>query len=326
MKRTVSVILAAMMVGMLIIGCGSGQKQDDVTVRVGALSGPTAMGLVNLMKDAENGTTENKYEFAELSTDPAAFAAPLAKGEIDIAAVPANLASVLYHNTEGQIQVIAIGVLSVLNVVERGEQVQSVSDLKRQTIYATGQGAVPEYTLRYLLVQNGIDPDADLTIRWCSDTTEALSYVTEDENAIAMLPQPFATIAMTKVEGLRMALDLNEEWGKVTSESKPITGVVVVRKEFAKDHPNAVKVFLEEYRGSVEKTVSAPEDTAALIEEYGIVPAAKAAQKALPGCHLTYETGAEMKADLEGFYKILSDLEPKSIGGSLPDDDFYYIP
>ena len=298
--------------------------EEAVTVRVGAMSGPTAMGMVKLMDDAENGLTENNYEFADLMTDASAFVAPLAQGEIDIAAVPSNLSSVLYNNTEGGVQVLAINVLSVLNIVERGDSVQSMEDLKGKEIYATGQGATPEYTLRYLLSANGIDPDADLTIQWCADTTEALSYITADEDAVAMLPQPFVTAASAKVEDLRIAFTLSDEWEKLNLDNGIVTGVLVVRKAFAEEHPEEVEKFLAEYQASYEFVNGNPEEAAALIVKYGILAAEPLAQKALPNCSLAFITGDEMKEKLSGYLGILADANPKTIGGALPGDDFYY--
>ena len=305
-------------------GSNVDKTESAPVVRIGSLSGPTSMGLVKLMDDAEQGNTQNTYEFAELSTDPSAFVAPLSTGELDIAAVPSNLACVLYNKTEGGIQVLAINNLCVLNIVERGETVNTLADLKGKKVYATGQGAVPEYTLRYLLNQNGIDPDSDVEIQWCADTTEALSYVSADTEAIAMLPQPFATAALAQVEGLRLAIDLNEEWLNLQNGCKQVTGVIVVRKEFAEQNPDAVKIFLSEYEASMNYSLEDTEGAAALIEKSGIVGKAALAQKALPGCHLNYEIGKDMQTSLSGFLKILYDENPASVGGKLPEDDFYY--
>lgn len=297
---------------------------EDVTIKVGGLLGPTSMGLVKLMEDSANGECANTYEFADMATDPSAFVAPLAKGEIDIAALPSNLASVIYNNTDGKVQVIAVNTLCVLDIVERGESISSVADLKGKTLYATGQGATPEYTLRYLLGKNAVDPDKDVTIKWCADTTEALSYVTNDENAIAMLPQPFVTVAMSKVEGLRIALDLNEEWNKVNSDCSQVTGVLVVRKEFAEKYPANLAKFMEEYEASVKYLDEKPDEGAGLIEKYGIVGAA-VATKALDYCHIVCLTGDDMKNALAGFLNVLYEANPQSVGGKLPGDDFYYI-
>lgn len=330
-----NIIKLAMLFALMIFGItactGSNTSSTDtsavnidLTVHIGALSGPTSMGLVKLMEDAATNTTKNKYEFADLSTDPSAFVAPLAKGELDIAAVPANLASVIYNNTEGGVKVIAINNLCVLNILERGDLVKALSDLKGKKLYATGEGAVPEYTLRYLLKKNGLDPDSDLEIKWCADTTEALSYISNDESAIAMLPEPFVTAAMSQVEGLRLAIDLNDEWEKADAGCSQVTGVVVVRSEFAKEHPEAVEIFLEEYEASMAYTAEDSDVASTLIEKYGIVKKAAIAKKALPGCHLHFEKGSGMKDMLEGFLKILFDENPKSVGGTLPGEDFYY--
>lgn len=302
------------------------EKSDEeaVVVRIGGMSGPTSMGLVKLMNDAENGETANTYEFADLSAEASAFVAPLSSGELDIAAVPSNLASVLYNNTDGGIQVLAINNLCVLSIVERGDSIQSMADLNGKTIYATGQGATPEYTLRYLLKENGVDPDADVDIQWCSDTTEILSYVINDEEAIAMLPQPFVTVALSQVEDLRVAIDLNDEWTALDNGCEQITGVIVVRKEFAEQYPDAVDTFLSEYEASMKYTAEDAAGAAELIEKYGIVAKAAIAEKALPGCHLNFEAGSEMKTSMEGFLQILYDANPASIGGSMPGEDFYY--
>lgn len=298
--------------------------EERVTIRVGGLSGPTSMGLVKLMEDSENGETENTYEFAELSSDSSAFVTPLATGEIDIAAVPSNLASVIYNNTDGAVQVLAVNVLGVLQIVQRSEQMTELSDLAGKTLYATGQGATPEYTLRYLLIQNGIDPDNDLTIQWCSDTTEVLSYIAADENAIAMLPQPFVTVAQAQLDDLTIAIDLNDEWAKLGLNCEIVTGVLVVRTEFAEAYPVQLSTFLAEYEESMQYTQEEPEEAAALIEKYiGVKEAVALA--ALPSCHLTYLTGDEMRTALEGYLQIIYDMNEASVGGAMPGDDFYWI-
>ncbi len=350
-EKVLCMLAAASMMAAMFAGCGSNAQEESVTteseavaaegaegeheeqvemteenvvVRVGAMSGPTAMGMVKLMDDAESGNTLNEYEFAELSTDASAFVAPLAKGELDIAAVPSNLAATLYNNTEGGIEVLAINNNGVLNVVERGEDVTSLADLAGKTVYATGQGAVPEYTIRYLLSANGMDPDSDVTIQWCSDTTEALSYINKDEHAVAILPQPFVTAACAQVEGLRIAIDLNDEWAALNNGSSMVIGVVVVRREFAEAHPVEVAIFMDEYTESVAYAKEDVEGAAVLIEKYGIVGKAAIAQKALPGCHLSGVTEDEMKNELEGFLQVLYDQNPQSVGGAMPGEDFYF--
>ena len=301
-KKVFALLLALSMFCALLAGCGKKEETDNVTVRVGAMSGPTAMGMVKLMKDAEDGTAKGTYEFADLSTDPSTFVAPLTKGDIDIAAVPSNLASAIYNNTNGGVQILAVNTLGVLNIVERGDSV---------------------YTLRHILKQNGIDPDSGLTIQWCADTTEALSYIANDSEAIAMLPQPFATAAMGQVDGLRVAIDLNDAWTEI-EDCDIVTGVVVARTDFVKEHPQAVETFLSEYEASVAYTNDNAADAAELIAGYGIVAKAPLAEKAIPKCHITFLKGQEMKDSVSGYLQILFDENPQAVGGTLPADDFYY--
>lgn len=294
-----------------------------VDVNVMALKGPTAMGMVEFMSQADTGElTDNNYHFSiTAATDE--VSAALAQGTTDLAAVPANLASVLYNNTEGGVQVLAINTLGVLYIVESGDTVHSVEDLRGKTIYASGKGNTPEYALNYVLTQNGIDPASDVTIEWKSEQAECLSALMAEENTIAMLPQPFVTSAMSQVEGLRVALDMNEEWQKVAG-SKLVTGVLVVRKDAVENDPEAFAAFMDGYAASVEAANSDLEGTAALCEQYGVVAKAALAQKALPQCNIVFETGDEMKTDLETYFKVLYAADPASVGGALPADDFYY--
>lgn len=287
-------------------------------LRIAGLKGPTTMGLVNLM-DSDAGANYNFTMYGAADE----IVPLLVKGELDAAAIPANLAATLYQKTEGQVEVACVNTLGVLYILEKGETIQSVADLKGQTIVTTGKGTTPEYVLRYVLSQNGLDPDTDVTIEYCSEATEALSQVQAGMANIAMLPQPFVTSALSQVEGLRVALDMNDEWQKVAG-SQLVTGVLVVRKDAVDADPDAFEEFLNGYAASVEAANTDLEGTAALCESYGIVAKAALAQKALPECNIVFERGEEMKTDLTNYFQVLYDADPTSVGGALPADDFYY--
>lgn len=291
-------------------------------LRIAGLKGPTTMGLVNLMSDE----VASNYNFTMYGAADE-IVPLLVKGDLDAAAVPANLAATLYNKTNGAVEVACINTLGVLYIVENGETVNSVGDLKGQTIVTTGKGATPEYVLRYVLTENGVDPDSDVTIEYCSEATEALSKVQAGEATIAMLPQPFVTTAQTKSENIRVALDLTEEWDEIQAESDApstlVTGVVVGRTVFVAEHPEAVSAFLEHYRASVEYVNANVDEAAQLVGQYEIV-AAEVAQKALPECNIVFIEGVEMKDSLSGYLSVLFEQNPKSVGGALPDDAFYY--
>ena len=303
----------------------------DGALRVAGLKGPTTMGLVNLMA----GEDAADYDF-EMYGKADEIVPQLVKGELDAAAVPANLAATLYQKTNGAIEVACINTLGVLYVVENGETVNSVEDLKGKTIVTTGKGTTPEYVLRYILTENGVDPDNDVTLDFYSEATEALAQLQAGTSTIAMLPQPFVTVAQGKLEGLQVsldlsaqwdklgvALDMNEEWEKVAG-SKLVTGVLVARKDAVEADPARFAAFMDGYKASVEAANTDLENTAALCEQYGIVAKAALAQKALPNCNIVFETGDEMKTDLETYFNVLYAADPTSVGGQLPADDFYY--
>lgn len=320
------ILTVVLMITFLLAGCGKQEKADDseVTVRIGGLKGPTSMGLAKLLEDASDGESRLAYDFT-LATAADELTPMLVKGELDMAAVPSNLASILYANTEGAIEVLAVNTLGVTYIVDTGASVQSIADLKGKTIYATGQGTVPEYSLRYILEKNGLNPDSDVTLEFKSEPTEIVSLMmSSSEEIVAMLPQPFVTVAATQVEDLRVALSMNDEWNALDTGCSLVTGVLVVRKEFAGQHEELLQVFLEEYEASVSYVNGYPSEASVLIEKLDIVKA-PIAMKAIPDCNITLVSGEKMKEMLTGFLEVLYEKNPKSVGDELPGDDFYVI-
>lgn len=330
MKKIISLLLTISVCFSLLVGCGnntdveeSSTNLEPIAVNVAVLKGPTAMGMVKLMSDSDaDNTGENNYTIT-ISAAIDEITPKIVQGEVDIAAIPANMASVLYNNN-ADVSVLAINTLGVMYILENGDSIQSVEDLRGKTIYASGKGATPEYALNYMLESNGIDPITDVTIEYKAEHTECLTALVSNENAIAMLPQPFATTALMKSGSTRIALDITKEWEKKQGEdSTLITGVVVVRNNFLKEKPEAVKTFMAQYKASVEYVNKNIDDAAVLIGNYDIVTA-EVAKEALPYCNITFIEGDEMKTKLSGYLEILLDQNPKSIGGALPNADFYY--
>lgn len=297
---------------------------EKAVVRLGGLKGPTSIGMVKLLDDDENGLTKNDYEFT-MAAAADELTPKLLKGELDILAVPANLGSILYNNSEGAVKFLAINTLGVVYIVEKGgETVTDWESLAGRTIYATGKGTTPENALRYLLTQHGLDPDKDVNMVWKSEPTEVVAQLVKEDNAVAMLPQPFVTVAQTQVEGLRIALDLTKSWEELDNGSMFVTAGLIVRAKFAEENPEAVELFLEEYKASTEYVNANTEEAGVLVEKYGIVKAA-VATKAIPYCNIVCITGEEMRPMVQGYLEVLYGQNPKSVGGALPDDAFYYV-
>lgn len=288
------------------------------SIKVAALKGPTAMGLTKFMDDDEKNNLPYEFTIAGAADEITPL---IAQGKVDFACVPANLGAVLYKKTEGKISALAVNTLGVLYICENGDTVKSVADLKGKTIYSSGKGATPEYALNFILKSNGIENDVN--IEWKSEHSECLAALLANENAVAMLPQPFVTTAQMKNEGVRVAIDLNDAWDDLNLSSTLLTGIVVVRKEFAENNPDAVKDFLERYSASVKFVNENVDEAAELIGKYDIVPAA-VAKKAIPSCHIVCISGDEMKSKLSGYLQVLFEQLPASVGGAMPADDFYY--
>lgn len=331
--------LAAALIGLsLLAGCSGGTAADSsaaaageslpaadkTAVRVVAIKGPTGVGMVNLMKAQDEGTAANTYEFT-VTDSPEEASAKLTSGEADMAAVPTNLAANLYAKTSGGVKMLAVNTLGVLYMLEDGDTIQTVADLKGKTIYSTGQGANPEYVLRYILTKNGLDPDKDVTLVFKSQNDELATLLATGEAKVALVPEPVVSTVKAKKSTLRTALDMTAEWDKAAGNgSRLMMGCIAVRSEFAEKNGAAVKAFLTEYKASIDKAGSDLDGTAALCEQYGIIPKAAVAKQAIPGCSLTFLAGRDMMKQIGGYFQVLYDANPKSIGGALPDDAFYY--
>ncbi len=340
-KKCLVLVTSLVLVLGMLTGCGSG---DAVNIRVGSLKGPTSMGILFLMDKAQKGETSDTYEF-QMATGADELLPLMVKGELDIALVPANVASVLYQKTSGGVSVIDINTLGVLYVVTGTAEVGSIEDLKGKTIYLTGKGTTPEASLRYVLAAGGLT-EKDYTLEFKSEATEVAAVLAENPDAIGLLPQPFVTAALMQNDALKVVLDLNEEWVRVGSientagtgisgntekaESQDgaegmVTGVTVVRKAFLQEHPEAVEDFLKEHALSAEAINTDAATGAALAVAAGIVAKEPIAQKAIPQCNITCVTGEEMKKALSAYLDVLADFNAELIGGQIPADDFYYL-
>ena len=335
MKKIIALTLTLLML-LGLTACG--QTDNNSSVQTGTtssteevklteanvyvLSGPTGIGAANLRDKADKGQTEGEYNITVVA-QPDEVVAKISNKEADIAAIATNLAAKLYNKTEGNITVLAVNTLGVLNVVTpAGVEIKSLKDLKGKKVYTTGQGSNPEYIINYLLEKNEIKND--VTLEFKAEGTELLSVWATDPNAIIIAPQPVATTLTVQNAGSKIALDLTKEWEKVDNKSALMMGCVVVRNEFLKDNKATVDKFLEEYKASIETANKDIDTTATLCETYGIIPKAAIAKKAIPNCNLTFVSGSEMKTKLSGYLTVLYNADKTSVGGKLPADGFYY--
>ena len=349
MKRLTAMALSLCMLGAVLTGCGSQPEEassqapesvpassskgsedpssspkETITIKIAAQKGPTGLGMVKLMQDSEEGSTVNTYDVT-IASSPDAAVSMISSGEADVAALPTNTAAILYNKTSGNVQLAALNTLGVLYIVTNGEDISSIEDLKGKTVYSSGQGATPEYAFNYILTENGLTPGTDVTVEYKADHSELAASILSGDAKIAVLPEPFVTQVTAKDPNVQVALNLTDEWNKVAGDKSVLTmGCLVVRKDFAEQNKEAFDAFLDEYKESVEFTNNHVDEAAELSEKYDIMPAA-VAEKAIPNCNIVYMDGEEMQKKMPDFLNILFTANPKSVGGELPGEDFYYI-
>ncbi len=336
MKKILALALVLVLMVGVFAGCGKNGKGNEVNngkesedgkkgghVRITAIAGPTGVGMVNLMQNNADEKTTNTYEFNVVS-EPTQAVAAITSGEADIAAVPTNLAATLYKKTEGKVQVLAVNTLGVLHILENGDSIKTVKDLKGKTVYtdAKNKGANPEYILRYLLEQNGLKPDEDVRIEFAADLDAVMA---NGEAKIALVPEPKASTYMMQNKAIRRALNVTDEWNKVSDDNGALMmGCVIARTDFIQKNPDAIALFLEEYMASINAAKTDVDTTATLCETYKIIPKAAVARQALSNCGLTYVVGNLMKTQLSAYLAVMYNYDPTVVGGALPGDDFYY--
>jgi len=332
-KRILSVVLALAML-LVFAACNSGKTeekepittkpQEKATINIATLKGPTGMGISKLADDSNKGKTNNNYNIT-LAAAPEDIVSLVSSGQADMAMCPLNLASVLYNKTNKNVKMLALNTRGVLYILENGNTINSIADLKGKTLYATGQGATPEYILNYLLEKNGLKVGTDVKIEYKSEHSELATLAAAGSVSICMLPEPNVTVVTAQNKNIRIAIDLTKEWEKINGKDNALAqGCIIVNKDFLSKNEKAVQVFMEEYEASVNFVNKNAADAAKLIVEQQILPNEAIATKAIPNCNITFIAGADMKRVAKANLQMLFDSNPQSVGKALPDDNFYY--
>lgn len=316
MKKTV---LLFGLVSVLVLG-GCGQKESIEPIEVAALNGPTGIGMVKLMANEKDKTV--KAYNVTLYQSPDEIVGKVVSGEIDIACVPSNMGAVLYNKTQGEVKLLGTNTLGTLYIVENGETITKVEDLKGKVILASGKDSTPEFVLNYILKQNGLEPGQDVTIEFMGNHSDMASKLLADKGTIALLPQPFVTTAMAKNEDIHTAVNINNIWQEVNQMDLPM-GIIIGRKEFIDANPKGLENFLKDYKASVTYVSEHLDDAAELVASFEIIPNAQIAKKAIPACNIVYRDHKESRGMLNQFYEILANENVKAVGGKLPDEGFY---
>lgn len=348
MKRIISLLLVTLLIMGLLAGCTGNQetapeapadneaaegepapeepespKEAVISqdVMIAGLKGPTSMGMIKLFDEKALNSDAYAVEYMAESA-PEALVGKIINGDVQIAAVPTNLASVLYNKTEGAVQFLALNTLGVIHVVGSAD-ISSLEDLKGQTLYVSGQGATPDYAINYILEKSGLRDDIE--IQFFPDHASLAQAVIAGDAPAAVLPQPFVTQVVMKAENVNLLVDLNDAWNEATDNAGDLTmGCLLVNKEFAENNKEFISEFMSKYEESVNWVNENPAEAGVLIESNGILPNAKLAEAAIPKCAIVFRPAQEAKDEINTFLEVLMNFNPSSIGGKLPDEDFFY--
>lgn len=330
-KRTVKIMLSVLLAFVVVLSLGGCNKiydttppKNPITAKIVAMKGPTGIGMVRVMNEIISLSDYVNTTF-EIMTSTDTVVAGLLDKSISIAAVPTNLAAVLYNKTEGDIQILAVHTLGVLHILDKTGTIKSMKDLKGKTITAAGQGSLPQYVLEFLLKENGITPGVDVEIVYKAEQSEVATLLLSGQADIVMLPEPFVSTVMNKDNTIVHAIDLNDEWIKKAPGITLSMGCLVAQKSFIEENPVEIETFLELYKESIEWVLEEPYNAAELIVSSGIIDDAVVAEKAIPNCNIVYIDAVDAMVSLDSFFQFLYDNNPASVGGKLPDNGIYYI-
>lgn len=324
--KSMLLLVLTIIISTLFVACSNGNVLNDKNetkakekIKIATLKGPTGMGMVKLMEE-----NQSDYEISIMDS-PDQIVSKIVNGEVDGAAMPSNLASVLYNKTKGNVQLVGVNTLGVLYIAENGNTVHNIKALKGKTIYSSGKGGTPEYILNYILKKNGLDPNKDVNVEYMNQHSDLSAAVASKKINLAVLPEPFVSVTKMKDKELNIPIDLTKEWEKVSeNKSKLVMGTIIFKKDFIEKNKESIDEFESKYKKSVKFVNDNAEQAGKLIEKYGILPKAKIAEMAIPKCNIVFINGLDAKKDLDQFYGELLKINPKSIGGKIPDAEFYY--
>lgn len=304
----------------MLTGC----RKEETTVNIGMLKGPTGIGAIQIMSEAEAGNYEG-YN-CTLTPDVTDIVAKLTNGDLDIGALPTNTAVNLYNKTNGDIQMIDINCLGVLYILENGDSIHTPADLRGRTIYVNGQGSNPEYVINYIIRKAGLEPGVDVDIQF-KDASEIATMMISGDADLCMLPVPAVTTILMKNPDVRKALDITEEYAAAADDGSQLTmGCIVARKDFIEKHPEEIALFIKRFRESSGYVLENRAEAAQLVAQYEITGSAEIAEAAIPDCGIVSIEGDDMRPAIEGYLRVLFEASPESLGGAMPGDDFYYTP
>lgn len=320
MLKNIFVLVLCVFILFNFSSCKNVMSKEEKVINIATLRGPTGLGMLKII---DNNETDNNYRIS-IFNDPSDAATRLINGEVDIATLPTNMASIIYNKTNGYIKIAAVNTLGMLYILSSNDDINSVMDLKNHTVFISGKGTTPECVLKYILSKNNLEIDKDVIIEYKCEHEELASLAIAGKIDVVLLPEPFVTQVINKNSDFKVKISLTDEWGKVVVDNNSLAmGCTAVRKQFIQENPSQFNKFLKEYEDSVEFVNTDIEKAAELSSKYNIMPK-EIALSAIPKCNIVFISGREMQNKVNDFLRIIFKFDPKAIGGRIPCEEFYY--
>jgi NitT/TauT family transport system substrate-binding protein len=261
----------------------------------------------------------------EIKNEPNQVKTMIIEGIPDFAVVPTTMAALLYLRLQNY-QLAAIPVWGTLYVFGSDTTIHSWNDLKGKRVSLMGKGNTPDVLFRFLAKANGIDVEKDLQLDYSfPGHIELANAIASGISDLGVISEPMVSQVQQKNPKIKPLLDLNEEWEKHFGSSIPLAQTaLLVKKEFAEKHPELVEQYLAKLEESINWVNKYPNNAAALIKKYEIMPDSVTAVISIPRCNIKYALASKEKAGIQEYLKVFYTFNPLIIGGKLPDEDFYY--
>jgi NitT/TauT family transport system substrate-binding protein len=294
---------------------------DQVIVDMAVMQGPSGFGTIGLNRNEGRLDDQTRIDLS-VYPSPNEVIARLANGELDIAALPTNVAANLYAKGV-PVKTAAVVGEGMLLFLTTDKTITELSDLQNRKISIPGSGSTPDQMTKILVSALGFDYESDVQLDYSiASPAQLAQMMIAGKLDLAVLPEPFVTMVLNANDQTVPLLDVQILWSALTGTGNYPMTVIVVSDGFIAEHSDRLPLVMGAIKDSVEWVNANPGDAGVMIEEAGIMKAAMATP-AIPRCNLVFRTATEGYDAMDTYLKVLHGFDYASVGGSVPDESFY---
>ena len=286
--------------------------------------------ILHMIKRDALKDVAKEVEF-RLWKNPDELRAMAIKGDVDFVALPTNTAAIL-NNKGIDLKLLNVSVWGILGMISRDNTIKSLKDFKGKKIAVPFRADMPDIVFKQLLKRQGLNPKKDFELVYVSTPIDAMQMLILRRVDHSLLAEPAISVALRRTKSfpvsivapeLYRSVDLQKEWGDIfkTNGDVPEAGMAVLGG--MKDE-HVIKRFQEEYDKSLLWYQNHPKEAGKLVADEIDMLSEDGVSDSIKHVRLKSVSASLAKKDLEFFFNILKEEDPKSIGSKLPKDSFYY--